>query len=178
MSRDSIEAFPEIVEEKETLSGAKKTFVCRKIRGSAEHVVVLYIADRVIEVAGLQLPAGTVTFGYFWTHRPYNVYQWLTPAGVTLGHYINLSSNTTLDGERLSWRDLTLDVMVLPGQAAQVLDREELPLDLPDEVSSEIERILQVVLDGLHHIVPALENEAEHLWPLVFKRPRREEDQA
>src|SRR5262249_50676652 len=74
-----VEALPEIVEVKRYLDGSEKRFHCRLIERDDRSAVLLYRSDRPYEVHGLALPAGTVTFGYYWVDRPHNVYHWQRP---------------------------------------------------------------------------------------------------
>ncbi|MEO7669503.1 MAG: hypothetical protein ABIW57_09190, partial [Polyangia bacterium] len=90
-------ALPEITEVKRTLAGVEKRFACRVLAREGSHLVVLFIAPAAMNVHGVSLPAGTVTFGHFWTDRPYNVYHWLEQStGATIGYYLNLSEATRL----------------------------------------------------------------------------------
>src|SRR5262245_52044964 len=84
-------SMPTVVEVKRTLAGAEKRFNCRLLAGNAGHVVLLWIAPDPVNVHGLVLPAGTVTFGYYWADRPYNVYHWMDGSGKTLGYYFNIA---------------------------------------------------------------------------------------
>src|SRR5262245_21095970 len=116
----------EITETKETLGGARKSFLCRLVARVPGEAVLLYVSDRTWRVADLELPAGTVTFGYFWADREYNVYHWMTPAGVTLALYVNLADQTVVEASRVAWRDLAVDLLVR-GERIDALDEAELP---------------------------------------------------
>src|SRR3954465_9064075 len=100
----SFEPLSRVVELKRTLSGGVKTFDCRLLSGDRRHAVLLFVAPAAVHVHGVDLPAGTVTFGHFGTDRFYNVYHWLDPAGGTIGFYFNLSDSTSIDDGRLEWR--------------------------------------------------------------------------
>jgi hypothetical protein len=129
-----------ILEIKRTLDGREKRFDCRLLTMSADrhHAAVLWVAPAAMHVHGVDLPAGTVSVGHFWTDRPYNVYHWLDPAGETLGYYFNICDQTHIEAERIEWRDLTVDVLALPGGRLDVLDEHELPAELPDDVAAQI----------------------------------------
>ena len=174
MSREVSKRFPEIIETKENLAGTQKTFTCRVISSACDHVVVLFVAEAPITVANLTLPAGTVTFGHFWTDRPYNVYHWLNPEGATVGLYFNIACDTRIGDHELYWRDLTLDVLVLPQQDPVVLDRDELAADMPKALATQIEDSLQALLRDLPHLPPQLEAQAHSFWKQVFEQPRAE----
>jgi hypothetical protein len=128
-----------IIEVKRTLAGTRKEFTCILCDLREDAAVVLYESWRDAEVAGLTLPRGTLSFGYFWSARLYNAYHWLTPNGQTLGLYFNISDHTRISPERICWRDLMVDVLVTPDGRCRVLDEEELPRDLEAELRQRIE---------------------------------------
>src|ERR1700690_727257 len=103
-----------ILECKRTLAGVEKRFACRVLARGDTHLAVLWIAPVAMPVHGIELPAGTVTFGHFWSDRNYNVYHWVRSDGSTIGYYFNISDRTSWTAERLSWRDLTVDVLATP----------------------------------------------------------------
>lgn len=119
-----------IVEYKETLAGERKRFRCTLVARAPGEVVVRYVLSRDGQVAGLRLPRGTVSFGYFWTHRPYNVYHFVEPDGTTRALYVNIVDRTRLTTRAVHWRDLTVDLLITPDGRCQVLDEDELPPDL------------------------------------------------
>ncbi len=131
------DALPEILEVKRTLDGREKHFQCRLIEGAQRQAVVLFVAPAAMHVHGIDLPAGTVTFGHFWTERLYNVYHWLDARSGTIAFYFNLADQTVIEAARLEWRDLTVDVLATPAGRVDVLDEDELPADArPDHARS------------------------------------------
>jgi predicted RNA-binding protein associated with RNAse of E/G family len=169
----SLNALPAITEVKVTLAGARKTFSCQVVDRSATALVVLFVSKAPVKVHDLELPAGTVTFGYFWVDRSFNVYHWMSPAGATLAFYVNLAEGTTLAGETLFWRDLTLDVLIRPGAAALVLDEDELPPDLDADTWARIDRARAEVLSRAQTLPGELEAASDAYWPRVFGLERR-----
>lgn len=155
---------PELLETKITLAGERKLFRCRTLERTASEVVVLFISTRAYEVAGLTLPVGTVTFGYFWTDRPYNVYHWMTPRGETVALYFNLAADTALSDAGLSWRDLVLDLLVRPGAAPQVLDEADLPADLDPATHALVDDARCRLLADLPSLLPDLQERSQALW--------------
>ena len=121
-----------------------------------------------MQVHGVELPAGTVTFGHFWTDRLYNVYHWLDPRGQTVGFYFNLSDSTIIGEGRLEWRDLTLDILVTPAGRLEVLDEDELPLDLDDALRARIEQARASLLSELPLVTAEVEQRSRTLYPRVF----------
>src|SRR5574337_178888 len=114
-------------EVKLTASGERQKFVCQLLDRSATHVVVLYKSTQARRVGDLRLPKGTVTYGYFWSGRPYNVYHWVHPTGGTLGFYVNLAEGVVFRPNAVEWQDLALDLLFSPdGRRVQILDEEEI----------------------------------------------------
>jgi len=166
-------ALPEIIEVKETLSGARKSFSCRVLSRATDRLVVLFISDRTWRVAELELPAGTVTFGYFWSDRAYNVYHWMTSAGATLAHYVNLADRTSLGEAQLTWRDLAVDLLLRPGYAPAVLDEDHLPPDLAPQMRVKIVTSTRDVLMTVSTLQAEVEAASTALWSHAFARERR-----
>jgi predicted RNA-binding protein associated with RNAse of E/G family len=165
-------ALPEIIEVKETLAGTRKTFPCHVIDRHPGSMVVLFVSKAAVRVHDIDLPAGTVTFGYFWADRGYNVYHWMSPAGATLAFYVNLSEGTRLE-DTLYWRDLAVDILIPPGGEATVLDEDEIPIAADRETRARIERGKQDVLARAAALRLELEAHTDRLWPRVFEPERR-----
>ena len=166
------ERFPEILERKRTLAGQEKIFPCRVLDRAAGALTVLFMSTKPYRVADLELPAGTITFGHFWTARPYNVYHWLAPGGATLAYYFNVADETVLGGDSFSFRDLAVDVLARPGGPPAVLDADEVPPKLDAATRTTIARGLASVLGALGALERGLEARAAELWPQVFAEPR------
>lgn len=128
-----------ILEVKETLAGQRREFRCELVKLDRDELVVSYRSPVAGEVAGVALPAGTLSLGYFWETRPYNVYHWLGPDSTTLGLYFNISDTTRITSRQVSWRDLVVDVLVTPDGRCQVLDEDELPHDIEPKLRQRID---------------------------------------
>ena len=163
---------PEILELKRTLDGREKRFACRLIEGDRSQAVVLFISPVAMHVHGLDLPAGTVTFGHFWTDRLYNVYHWLDERGRTIGFYFNLADQTVIEDARLEWRDLTLDILATPDGRLEVLDEDELPLDLDAATRARIEEARRSILADPRRLLAEIEGRSRTLYPRVFPAGR------
>ena len=130
-----------IVEVKETLTGERREFRCTVVARATRAVVVSYRSPIGGVVEDVSLPAGTLTLGYFWETRPYNVYHWIAPDGRTLGLYFNVSDTTRITPGRVAWRDLAVDVLITADGRCRVLDEDELPSDLDRTLKRQIEEI-------------------------------------
>jgi hypothetical protein len=157
-----------ILEIKRTLAGVEKRFECTKLAGDSRHVVVLWIAREQMHVHGVDLPPGTISFGHFWSDRFYNVYHWVDGGGRTLGLYFNIADRTQIAGDRLEWRDLVVDVLATPAGRVEVLDEDELPAALDDEVTAHIAAGKAAILDAPAAVIAEIEAASRALYPLVF----------
>jgi Protein of unknown function (DUF402) len=163
LTRELAATLPPILERKRKLSGQVKEFNCRVLHRQGPHLIVLFIARGAMNVHGVELAAGTATFGHFWSDRPYNVYHWLRPDdGRTMGYYVNLSAETEISDDCLQWQDLIVDVLVSADGHPTVLDEDEVPSDLP--LRARIAEIGARVLGELPQVLAELEEWRRRLW--------------
>ena len=162
-------SLPSVLEIKRTLDGREKRFDCHLLAGGADErrAVVLFVSRAPMHVHGVDLPPGTVTFGYFWTDRPYNAYHWRSPSGETIGVYFNLSDRTRIGDGVLEWRDLTVDILITPAGRVDVLDEDELPAELPADVYRRIDDGKAAILGGTRALLAEIEAESRALAPLA-----------
>lgn len=143
----------QITEIKTTLDGHVKRFVCQVGERSAGHVVVLYRMPAARRVHRVWLPAGTITVGYFWTDRPFNLYHWVTPQAAPLAHYFNIGDVVRLEHSILEWHDLAVDILATPDGRVEVLDEDELPTDLDPALRRHVTAARDQVLRELPRLV-------------------------
>jgi hypothetical protein len=165
-------SLPVVLEVKETLDDRRHEFRCGLLEASPGRAVVLFVTDRAYRVHDVHLPPGTVTFGHFWTARPFNAYHWLTPDGATIAYYFNLSDGTEITEEAIRWRDLAVDVLARPGGRPLVLDEHELPADLPLAERADIARARAQLEAELAALCADLERRAGALWAAAFGEAR------
>lgn len=166
---------PSILEIKRTLDGREKRFDCRLLALSPDHrhAAVLWIAPEPMHVHGVDLPAGTVSVGHFWTDRHYNVYHWLDRAGETLGYYFNICDETRITGDTIEWRDLVVDVLAIPAVSAMsegrldVLDEDELPAGLPPGILAHIAAGKDAILGVPAAVMAEVEEASRAVLPRV-----------
>jgi len=135
-----------ILEIKETLAGRIQRFQCDLVDRGENWLVVHYRVPRHIVLDGTNIPAGTASYGYFWSTRHYNAYHFVTPRGKTLALYCNIGDRLRLTRDTVYWRDLAVDVLILPDGAGRILDVDELPDNLPSEMRGFILRTAEKVL--------------------------------
>lgn len=157
-----------ITEIKRTLSGRVDRFPCDVFSQSADELVVIYRLPEARDVHGVWLPAGTLTAGYFWPGRPFNLYHWVHPTTGTLAYYFNIGDVGRYDADVIEWDDLAIDVLATPDGAVQVLDEDELPEDLDAGRRRYIEAARDSVLGELR----ALIDNAERATALVLRELR------
>lgn len=161
-------ALTPILERKQTLTGTEKRFECLKLAGDERHVVVLWTAREPMHVHGVDLPAGTISFGHFWTDRFYNVYHWVDGAQRTIGLYFNIADQTRIAPAELQWRDLVVDVLATPQGRLDVLDEDELPPALAPDVAEHLEAGKAAILNAPRAVIGEVEAASRALYPLVF----------
>jgi protein associated with RNAse G/E len=158
-----------IIEVKRTLDGKVIEYPAEVL--VLEHdrrAVLLYRIDDAETVAGgrLTLPAGTVSFGYFWFDRPYNVYHF-TYAGETLAYYINVGRFLSLTETALIWDDYAVDVLALPDGSVEVLDEDEVPATVDQPIREFIAEANSRVLAELGAIIDAVAQETRRLGATI-----------
>ena len=124
-----------------------------------------------MQVHGVDLPAGTISFGHFWTDRFYNVYHWLDPDRRTLGFYFNIADRTRIGPAELTWRDLVIDVLATPGGRLELLDEDELPAVVEPAVAAHIAAGKAAILDAPGVVMAEIEAASRALFSLAFPAP-------
>ena len=74
----------------------------------------------------IEVPPGSISYGYFWARRPYNLYRMLSPEGRVLAHRFDAITDVRFNEGGLEYRDLELDWWVLPDGTLIEVDRDEL----------------------------------------------------
>jgi len=155
------------LEIKHTLDRKRYEYLCTLLEKEEGRAILLYVLEKPGQVAGVHLPAGTVTIGYFWTDRPYNLYHWIHPDGTTIAYYFNLADHTAIGEDRLSWRDLAVDILLTPEGSVRVLDEG----DLPSEIDPALREFIQETTSALLRDVPRLIQQFEEKsFSLLRKR--------
>lgn len=131
-----------ILEIKHLLDGSREEFACQPcLVRPGRHAAVLYRLTRDWHFAalGLTVPAGSLSTGFFWQARPFNLYHWMTSEGETIGDYFNICGQTRISQQTIEWLDLALDLCLLPGRVGQFLDEDEIPHDLDPQARGQID---------------------------------------
>jgi len=145
-----------IIETKHYYDGRTKTFECECLEKTDTRLIVLHIVEADTPVGSLIIPKGTISFGVFWLDRPYNTYIWVHPSGEIAGYYFNISDSTAFHETKFEWRDLIVDVLVLPSGEVELLDHDELPPNAPAWLIDRISDAEHLIVSRLDEIVGKL----------------------
>jgi uncharacterized protein len=150
-----------ITERKTRLDGSVVEYACETlVLEPGRRALVRYVSeqDRAIEGTDIVLRKGTVTVGHFWTDRPYNVYHWLE-GGRTIGLYVNIAVDTTIDAIAIEYRDLVVDVLIRPSGAIEILDEDELPPTIEPSYRLAIAKALETCVTEAKRLMKEIERE-------------------
>ncbi|MDQ4075132.1 MAG: DUF402 domain-containing protein [Chloroflexota bacterium] len=154
-------------EIKERLSGERLEYACQLLEQHPDRLVLRYDLAHSGEVAGVDLPAGSLCYAYYWINHPYNVYHWMNPAGETIAFYVNLSGPTIIGRDYVEWTDLVVDVLIIPdeklGYRVEVLDEDEIPRDLDHATRQHIDDALDEVMRSWPSMVRAVSGHSARL---------------
>jgi Uncharacterized conserved protein len=120
-----------MLERKIRYDGSSVDFLCDVIHLEKDVAILNYMMPDSVSVgpavAGVSIPAGSRTYAFYWTDRPYNVYIWRDSEGGYLGAYVNIVRNTRITGQIVSYEDLIIDLLVSPEGSLRICDEDELP---------------------------------------------------
>jgi protein associated with RNAse G/E len=153
------------LEIKEKLNGERQYFNCTLMENRANQAVLLYQLEHSWRIGGLIIPKGTLSFGYFWTDKPYNAYHWLEAKGQSIGVYFNISDQTHLSQDQVNWRDLNLDLLVTSDGRYQWLDLDEFNGILDGNLKKYILDAKEQLQGNYPQIVREIEQRSNTLLP-------------
>jgi len=140
-------------ERKQLLSGGEVTYDCELVTLQDRFGILKYVISRRYRVGSLNILPGMISYGFYWTERPYTLYSWLTKGGDKVGYYFNLADSISLSNREFAWRDLALDILVCPSGKVEILDEEQVPPDLEEDLRSYIESAKELVLENHQAII-------------------------
>lgn len=116
------------LERKQKPDGTWREYSCTLMHHSPTLVVVRFVMARGGAIFGtpISIPPGSVSDGYFWTRRPYNLYRMKDAEGAIIAHRFDAVTDVRIGGDNVSYRDLVLDWWVQPDGAVIEEDRDEL----------------------------------------------------
>ena len=150
------------IERKRKPDGSERRYRCELEYASPGLVVVRFVMTQGGEVFGtpIAIPAGAVSYGYFWRGRPYTVYRMRSEAGV-VAHRFDAVSSIRLSKGEVAYRDLALDWWLTPEGELIEEDRDEFEALRADGAFSAaelraVERAERVIASAEQRLLPEL----------------------
>ena len=140
-------------ERKKYLLGDEIVYLCELIALRDEFGILKYLVDRQHKVGSLIIPPDTISYAFYWTDRPYVLYSWFNSDGQVIGYYFNIADSIALSPHEFSWRDLIVDILILPARQIEILDEDEIPVSLDPEMIKHIESVKQLLLQTNQTII-------------------------
>jgi protein associated with RNAse G/E len=147
-------------EIKKTYFGETKIFDCNLVsyNYAKGELIISFVPDRPMTFVGVKFPVGSISYGYYWENRNYNVYHWKGANGDTLLFYFNISRDTRIENSCVTWLDLIVDIAIKPQSSPLILDEDEIPKEIAPTDFEIIEKTRQEILKGIDGIVEELES--------------------
>jgi hypothetical protein len=126
-SRPARVAEPAFLERKQKADGSVREYRCTLAYQGGALTVVRFPMQRggAIFATPVVIPSGSVSFGFFWTNRPYNLYRMVTAQGEVIAHRFDAVADVRIGRGELSYRDLVLDWWALPDGTLLAEDTDE-----------------------------------------------------
>ncbi len=126
----SIETFAKgrpIIERKMKADGSIREYECTLVHARRGLVVVEFVMAKGGAIYGtpIEIPPGSVSHGFFWSRRPYNLYRMRDPGGAILAHRLDAVADVRFGDGFVSYRDLILDWWVTADDVLIEEDRDE-----------------------------------------------------
>lgn len=116
-----------LVERKIKPDGTVREYACDVLHRGPGLVVVRFLMAKGGTIFGtpIEVPPGSVSHGYFWTRRPYNLYRMRDPEGDILAHRFDAVGDVRIADGFVEYRDLVLDWWVTRDGVILEEDRDE-----------------------------------------------------
>src|SRR3989337_2117951 len=114
----------EVTEVKRHLDGRVERFACRLVLRRPHLAILRFDHKEARSAGGLRLPAGSRTFGFFWSRRPLWPYRLGGPAGRLIAHRFDVVEDVRLGETEVSYTDLLLDLWVGAAGASRLEDED------------------------------------------------------
>jgi hypothetical protein len=157
-----------IRETKTTLGGRRQSFDCGLLALSPRLAVVRFQHTQTRTTSGFVIPAGSVTFGFFWSGRHYNLYRFTSPGGAVIAYRFDVVDNVRINRGEVRYTDLLLDAWLPPGGRLRIEDEDEVDAALAAGLLSPrrqaiIARTRRLLERGHPRIVAEAERELERV---------------
>jgi predicted RNA-binding protein associated with RNAse of E/G family len=116
-----------IIERKQKADGTIREYACVLLHmdGSVAIVEFLMAKGGAIYGTPIDVPPGSISHGYFWKRRDYNLYRMRDPGGAIIAHRFDAVADVRFADDAVSYRDLILDWWVTPTDELIEEDRDE-----------------------------------------------------
>jgi predicted RNA-binding protein associated with RNAse of E/G family len=117
-----------ILERKQKPDGTMREYGCTLVRLTPGLAVIEFVmAAQGGSIFGtpIEVPPGSISHGYFWKRRPYNLYRIRRADGSLIAHRFDAVTDVRLSADAVEYRDLILDWWVLPDDTLIEEDRDE-----------------------------------------------------
>ncbi len=155
------------LERKAYFDGKEDLFQCELIYLSRECGILKYVTERAHSTGDLFLPAGTVSYGFFFRDEPFVLYRWFSPQGKLIGDYFNVADKIRISEKEFFWRDLFVDVLVRPSGKVDILDENEVPNNLEESLLAYIQNAKERIL-SIYPLI--LEKADEMMENLIWRK--------
>ena len=153
-----------IVERKIKPDGTVREYPCTLLHLSGGLAVIRFVMGRGGAVWGtpIEVPVASVSDGYFWKRRPYNLYRMRRADGSLIAHRFDAVADVQLAPDAITYRDLVLDWWVMPDETIIEEDREEFETAVASKEMgagdvAAARRAAQQVLGRYRHIIDEVE---------------------
>src|SRR6187200_3232574 len=133
----------------------RKSWTCELVEQDDDLVVAVGTFDADVNHSDLGLiTQGTVSYEYFWLHRWYNIFRFVTADGEFRNFYCNVCMPPQFSNGVLDYVDLDIDVVVNADFSYRILDRDDFetnaelykyPTEVRDRVETTLEELLELI---------------------------------
>lgn len=114
------------VEIKRRLDGTELRFDCDPVSYTQRLAICAFRSTGSFTTTHFTMVEGTVSYGFFWAHRPYILYRITQPGGEVTGYRFDVVDRVRIRPDGAEYRDLVVDAWVTPGAGIELEDEDEL----------------------------------------------------
>ena len=116
-----------ILERKQKPDGSWREYACTLLHHEPGLAIIEFVMARGGEIFGspIVIPPGSISHGYFWTRRPFNLYRMRNVRGAIIAHRFDAVTDVRIVPTEVSYRDLALDWWVDTDGTLIEEDRDE-----------------------------------------------------
>jgi predicted RNA-binding protein associated with RNAse of E/G family len=121
------------------VDGRVERFRCELTAMDERGVIVAWRPGDAVTVGDWTMPAGGVSYGFFWHDRRHNLYRFTHPDGSVIWRRMDLTGLPRIGAREVTWHDLVVDVVVPATGEAFLEDQDELAEAVQKELIPEAE---------------------------------------